>query len=112
MSIISVIADPELGSTAFTVERIRHTRGRKGTTCSSRTARAVGCVHPGTPEMLQLLPEEEKNETCIVIYTDYALSTGTPEDAGASFTAPDRIHWKGRTWRVEGWKCGRLRFTC
>ena len=100
MSIISVITDPELGSTAFTVERIRHTRGRKGTTCSSRTARAVGCVHPGTPEMLQLLPEEEKNETCIVIYTDYALSTGTPEDAGASFTAPDRIHWKGRTWRV------------
>ena len=71
MCIISVIADPELGSTAFTVERIRHTRGRKGTTCSSRTARAVGCVHPGTPE-----------------------------DAGASFTAPDRIHWKGRTWRV------------
>ena len=101
MGFISVISDPELGSTAFTVERIRHTRGRSGTTSSSRTARAQGCVHPGTPEMLQLLPEEEKNEQFIAIYTDYALSTGTPEGSGASsFTGPDRIHWAGKTWRV------------
>ena len=51
--------------------------------------------------MLQLLPEEEKTDTFIAIYTDYPLSTGTPEDAGASsFIAPDRIHWNGQTWRV------------
>ena len=101
MDITSALFDPELGCTAFTVERITYTRGRSGTTSRSATAQAMGCIHPGTPEMLQLLPEEEKAEEFIAIYTDYALSTGTPEEAGAvSFTAPDRIHWAGKTWRV------------
>ena len=100
MDISSAIFDPELGCTAFTVERITYTRSRSGTTSRSETAQARGCIHPGTPEMIQLLPEEEKNETFIAIYTDYALSTGTPEDAGASFGAPDRIHWNSQTWRV------------
>ena len=100
MDISSAIFDPELGSTAFTVERITYTRTRSGTGIHSRTAQAMGCIHPGTPEMIQLLPEEEKNEAFISVYTDYPLSTGTPEDAGASFIAPDRIHWNGQVWRV------------
>ena len=100
MDITSAIFDPELGCTAFTVERITYTRGRSGTTSRSTTAQAMGCIHPGTPEMIQLLPEEEREEQFIAIYTDYALSTGTPEGSGASFTGPDRVHWGGRTWRV------------
>ena len=101
MDITSAILDPELGCTAFTVERITYTRSRSGTTSRSVTAQAMGCIHPGTPEILQLLPEEEKNNQFIAIYTDYALSTGTPEGSGAvSFTAPDRIHWNSQTWRV------------
>ena len=100
MDISSAIFDPELGCTAFTIERITYTRGRTGTTSRTQTAQAMGCIHPGTPEMLQLLPEEEKSDEFIEIYTDYALSTETPEDAGASFIAPDRIRWNGRTWRV------------
>lgn len=101
MDISSAVFDPELGSTAFTVERITYTRSRAGTTSRTVTAQALGCIHPGTPEMLQLLPEEEKNNQFIAIYTDYALSTGTPEGSGAvSFTAPDRIHWNSQTWRV------------
>jgi len=101
MDITSAVFDPELGCTAFTVERITYTRSRGGTTSRSTTAQALGCIHPGTPEMLQLLPEEEKTDEFIVIYTDYALSTGTPEGSGASsFTGPDRIHWNGKTWRV------------
>lgn len=100
MDISSAILDPELGCTAFTVERITYARTRSGTGIHSRTDQAQGCIHPGTPEMLQLLPEEEKKETYIVIYTDYALSTGTSEDAGASFVGPDRIHWNNQTWRV------------
>ncbi len=100
MNIPSAVLDPELGCTAFTVERITCTRTREGTTSRSRTARALGCIHPGTPEMLQLLPEKERDESYIVIYTDYPLSTGAPEGSGASFTAPDRIRWNGRTWRV------------
>ena len=100
MDIMSAIFDPELGCTAFTVERITYTRTRAGTTSRSITAQAMGCIHPGTPEMIHLLPEEEKSETFIAVYTDYPLSTGTPEDAGASFTGADRIHWNGQTWRV------------
>ena len=101
MDIASAILDPELGCTAFTVERITYTRSRSGTTSRSTAIQAQGCIHPGTPEMLQLLPEEERSEQFIAIYTDYSLSTGTSEASGAvSFTAPDRIHWNGRTWRV------------
>ena len=100
MDISFAVFDPELGCTAFTVERITYTRTRVGTTSRSVTAQAAGCIHPGTPEMIQLLPEEEKNEQFIEIYTDYALSTGTPEGSGASFIGPDRIHWKNQTWRV------------
>ena len=87
MDITSAVFDPELGCTGFTVERITYTRSRSGTISRSETARARGCIHPGTPEMLRLLPEEEKNETFIAIYTDYALSTGTPEDAAPSVNA-------------------------
>ena len=107
MNITDAIFDPELGCTAFTVERITYTRSRSGTTSRSTTARAMGCIHPGTPEMIRLLPEEEREEQFIAIYTDYALSTGTPESTGASFMGPDRIHWNNQTWRVvrvRGWQ--------
>lgn len=100
MQISDALFDPELGCTAFTVERITYTRSRSGTTSRSTIARAMGCIHPGTAEMLELLPEEERNEQFIDIYTDYALSTGTPEGSGVSFVAPDRIHWNGQAWRV------------
>ena len=101
MQISDALFDPELGCTAFTVERITYTRSRSGTTSRTVTAQAMGCIHPGTPEMLQLLPEEERAEQFITIYTDYALSTGTPEGAGASsFAGPDRVHWNSQTWRV------------
>lgn len=100
MRITSVLCDPELGSAAFTVERITHTRSREGTVTRSVTEQAAGCVHPGTAETLKLLPEEVKKDACIVIYTDYALSTGTQGEDGCSFTAPDRIRWNGQAWRV------------
>ncbi len=137
MDISSAVLEQELGCISFTVERITYTRTRSGTEAQSLTFPARGCVHPGTPEIMKLLPEEERNETYIVIYTDFALSTGTPEAAAPSvnassivaaphgedgsfqttspptgfppqaalggspsFTAPDRIHWNGRTWRV------------
>ena len=100
MGISSVLHDPELGSVSFTVERITCTRSREGTVSRSVKGQAAGCIHPGTAESLKLLPEEEKNESYIVIYTDYALSTGTSADDSGSFTVPDRIRWNGQTWRV------------
>ena len=101
MDISSVIFDPELGCITFTVERITYTRSREGTTSRVQTELVSGCIHPATAEALKLLPEEERNDIFIVIYTDYTLSTGTPEDAGAaSFSGADRVHWNGQIWRV------------
>ena len=54
------------------------------------TAQALGCVHPGTPEMIRLLPEEERAETFIAVYTDYPLSTGMPEASAPSIVAAPR----------------------
>jgi hypothetical protein len=98
MDIISAIMDPELGRSAFTVERLTYTRTVEGTASRSVTYQAMGCVHPGTPEMIQLLPEEERHEEFIAIYTDFALSLGA--DHESTYTGPDRIHWNGETWRV------------
>ena len=98
MQITDAIMDPELGRSAFTVERLTYTRSATGTSSHSRTYSALGCVHPGTPEMIRLLPEEERHETFIAIYTDFALSLGS--DHGSTYTGPDRIRWNGETWRV------------
>ena len=65
MDISSVLHDPELGSVSFTVERTACTRSRDGTVSRSVTGQAAGCIHPGTAEMLKLLPGEEKNESYI-----------------------------------------------
>ena len=109
MEIVYAVSDPELGCTSFTVEQVTCTRTRSGTDVRSRTVRTQGCIHPGTPETLQLLPKEERNEQFIVIYTDYPLSTGTYEASGASsYTGADRIRWNSRTWRVvrvRDWQC-------
>ena len=99
IDIMSALTDPELGYTAFTVQRITYIRQNGTSVPSSQTFSASGCIHPGTPEMLQLLPEEDRHEEFIVIYTDFALSFGA-NDGGAVYTAPDRIVWKGETWRV------------
>ena len=101
MDLSPALTDPELGFTGFTVLRTSYRRQGGESVPSNQTLPASGCIHPGSPEMLQLLPEEENKEEFIAIYTDYALSTGTPEGSGAvSFTAPDRIHWNSQTWRV------------
>ena len=101
MDISVAIRDTEMGYTAFTVERITYTRSRAGTSSRAVSAPAMGCIHPGTPEMIRLLPEEERSEAFIAVYTDYPLSTGVPEETGGvSFTGADRIHWNGQKWRV------------
>ena len=51
------------------------------------------------PEMIRLLPEEERHEEFIAVYTGFALSAGE-NDGGETWTAPDRILWNGETWRV------------
>ena len=98
MDVSAALTDPELGFTAFSVKRILYRRQNGTSVPTEQTLPASGCIHPGTPEMIQLLPEEERHEEFIAIYTDFALSLGS--DHGSSYTGPDRIHWNDETWRV------------
>ena len=95
----AVLMDPELGFTTFMVQRTSYRRQNGTSVPAVQTLPASGCIHPGTPEMIQLLPEEDRAEDFIVIYTDFALSLGE-NDGGAEYTAPDRILWNGVIWRV------------
>ncbi len=98
MNLTPTLHDPELGACAFTVERLTYARDRGTVTPVSRLFSAIGCVPPATPEMLEALSEEDRRETCIAVYTDFSLSLGVGR--GRTFTAPDRIHWGGETWRL------------
>ena len=98
MNVTDAILDPELGMTAFSVTRPVYTRTPAGVTEQEAVSSALGTIHPAAAEELQLLPEEERSETAVVIHTDFALSTG--EDRGKRYTGPDRIAWRGNTYRV------------
>ena len=98
INLSSALLDPELGAVSFSVERLTYRRSGGTVTSSSQTFSAVGNIHPGTPEMIELLPEEDRHETFIAIYTDFALSPGT--NSGVTYTGPDRIHYAGQIWRV------------
>ena len=99
MDVSAALTDPDLGFTAFTVQRTTCRRQNGSSVPSVRTLPAFGCIHPGTPEMVQLLPEEERHEEFIAVYTGFALSLGE-NDGGTAYTVPDRILWNGETWRV------------
>ena len=99
MDITKVLTDPELGFTSFSVQRTTYRRQNGESVPSAQTLSASGCIHPGTPEMIQLLPEEERHEEFIAVYTDFALSMGE-NGGGVTYSTPDRILWNGDTWRV------------
>ena len=99
MDISPALTDPELGFTGFTVQRITYHRQNGTSVPAVQTLPASGCSHPGTPEMVQLLPEEERHEEFIAVYTDFPLSLGE-NVGGAEYSVPDRILWNGETWRV------------
>ena len=94
-----VLADPEMGAASFLVTRTNYRRTRGQLVDSTTLMEAEGCIHPGTPEMLQLVPEEERREKYIVIYTSFRLSDGE-NPSGSSFQAADRITYDGAEWRV------------
>ena len=99
MDLSPVLTDPELGFTAFSVLRTTYTRLDGTSVPAVQTLPASGCIHPGTPEMIWLLPEEERHEEFIAVYTDFALNPGE-NDGGETYSTPDRILWNGETWRV------------
>ena len=99
MDLSPALTDPELGFCAFTVLRTSYRLASGASVPSGETLPASGCVHPGAPETLQPHPGEDRREEYIDVFTDFALSPGE-NGGGAEYTAPDRILWGGKTWRV------------
>ena len=99
IDITTVLKDPELGSTAFEVVRTMYRREMGAVAKEEREViEAVGCIHPGTAEQINQLPEEDRREEFIVVYTETGLSMGTNE--GREYSGPDRIQWNGQLWRL------------
>ena len=94
-----VLTDLEMGATGFTIIRTRYQRNKGEIMPEIVRIPTVGTIHPGKPEMMELLPAEEKTEKLIVIYTQSMLTTGE-NDGGAEFSAPDRIEYRGKQWRI------------
>ena len=99
LDVTAILSDPELGGTTFTVERTTYQRAG-GEAIPKATVRfeKTGCIHPGTPEQLAQLPEEDRHEEFVVIYAPGVLSLG--ENNGLTFTGPDRIRWQDHFWRL------------
>ena len=95
----TVLVDPELGAVPFTVERTTYRRVRGTLTATTQRIAGFGCVHPGTAEMLELVPEEERKETFIQIYTSFGLCDGENQ-TGSVFRGADRILYQDSWWRV------------
>ena len=99
MNISNALLDPELGFLHFTVRRLTYRISQGTTTVTHADLPAEGCIHPGTPEMVQLLPEEERHKELIAIYTSFPLSLGI-NPGGVAWTAADRILYDGRVWKL------------
>ena len=99
LSLTPALTDPDLGFTAFSIQRTTYRRQNGTSIPTVQTLPASGCIHPGTPEMLQLLPEEERAEEFIAVYTDFPLSLGE-NDGEVEYSVPDRILWNGSAWRM------------
>ena len=99
VDITSALLDPELGSVAFQVIRTICTASRGTASRTETTLSATGCIHPGTADMVELLPEEERHKTFIAVYTSFALSLGD-NPGGTTWTAADRIVVGGRVWKL------------
>ena len=106
-----VLTDPDLGFTRFTVQRTTYLRQNGTSVPAVQILPDSGCIHPGTPEMVQLLPEEERAEEFIAIYIDFALSLGENNGGRRVFRAgPDSLECRSKlgekgsnrfSWRTE-----------
>ena len=101
--ISGVLQDSDMGSTDFTVVRTIYRRQNGQSVGTTQSLSATGTIHPGSPKEIQYLPEEMRNESFISIHTGFVLTEG--ENFGeVTYTVPDRIVWKNKTWRVVSLK--------
>ena len=96
----TILLDPDLGASSFTILRREFRRIKGETTETTLRIPTAGCIHPGTPELVQLLPAEQRADAFIRITTPSRLQTGEEESSGRTFSVPDRILWHNQIWKV------------
>ena len=99
IDISTALPDPELGFLSFTVRRLTYRLSQGTTTVTHTDFPAEGCIHPGTPETVRLLPEEERHKDLIAVYTSFPLSLGS-NPGGVAWTAADRILYDDWVWKL------------
>ena len=97
--ISTALLDPKLGFLHFTVRRLTYRLSQGETSVTHTDHAAEGCIHPGTPEMAELLPQEERHRELIAVYTGFPLSMGS-NPGGVTWTATDRILYGGKEWKL------------
>jgi hypothetical protein len=96
LDVSDVLRDPDLMQT-LTVSRAVVGVGDTGRATETVAALSVaGVVAPATDEQLQRLPEGDRSNETIAVYT------GTRLTAGDDTHGPDVLAWKGGTYQVKG----------
>ena len=96
----NLMMDPDLGSVGFVIVRRRYVRDKASVNEVTTLIPANGCVFPGTPELVQLLPAEEQGKEFIKIHTPQKLITGNNSESGIQYRAADLIRFRDKTWKV------------
>ena len=95
----SIISDPDLGGTIFSVTRKTYTRSSGSLVSDEIVTSVMGNIQPGSSEVAKLYPAEYHGEEFIRIYTSFALSVGS-NTAPDTFVAPDIVSYRGFNWKV------------
>lgn len=96
--VTAIIDDPEVGGgIAFQVIRETSVRSISGYTKSTETFSATGNIQPQDKSNQASTPEDKLTES-IVIYTTFALQTGS--NNGETIVEADIIFYRGLHWRI------------
>ena len=100
LQMTDIILDEEMGATSFVIYR-EHKELVDGEAEDDGIEEIVtsGVVHPTREAELEIVPQEYRRETLCSFYSPVGFSLGSRE-GDTRYTAPDRIHYEGKDYRV------------
>lgn len=106
IDVTDIVLDPDLGGQTFDVirETVGVSEGGLRTTVGTRIVGQAGNVQPATSGELERLPEAERLNGAITVYTPFPLT------AGDGNRTADVVWWEGRHYTVatsNAWPQGR-----
>lgn len=94
MDMADVLLDPDFLVDFPIIRSVESVDARGRTQSSASEIPAQGVIHPATEEELKILPEAQRVEEVIAVYTATRLTAGD-DTHGA-----DRVGWQGGTYKV------------